>query len=80
MLIKLKMCSIFGKAADAIVLIWFLPLDEAIASRVIFVIVSGSGGQTETLFQLFHLAAVLMTVIDNITFFLLRCCNVLQKV
>ena len=28
----------------------FLPLDEAIASRAVFVIVTGSDGRTETLF------------------------------
>ena len=28
----------------------YLPLDEAIASRAVFVIVSGSDGRTETLF------------------------------
>ena len=45
------MLAAYAKAGGATKTLIFLPLDEAIASRAVIVIVSGSDGRTESLLE-----------------------------
>ena len=49
--LSLGCLTTFYKKIDVCLLIQFLPLDEAIASKAVFVIVSGSDGRAGTLLE-----------------------------